>query len=554
MDEDVDPIVDENLEEDGLQHNLVLNNGNSLFAPKWQQHIQHQQQEPVKQPTPVRVWPPVRSSPIVIGPPNNQEEADEYGKRRRMEMDDDESASYNNNDDDDHGKIKDILLQNSGGSTRQGQAPYYYRYDTSPSSDLNLTSSLPARLLRAPMLGSLPGNLDVMEGTEMLEATLPPPMTLLEPPETLRGGSSSRSSSSLATTTLPQSQQKGYQGLATTSQVSYGSLRDSHLRGRFLDGPSSYRDSRTGNIHRIRHHHVRFQNDHSSDDMGSSNNGGLSIAERMRQNSKHTKSAAAAVATNGYTSGSSSNQNNKNSKTYTKNKEDVQAQSSTLSKLMESCTDQTDNGDTIRNNPVVQDVSSGVLGESYFYQTEDRLSAAARFPSHALSTSLTGLELLQRGIQVQSTTTMAPTTFTTPTTFDVGETTSPDDVTDQNTDDSSKRHINMLSRSLSDPMPRWRHLATGGDVTTTTTTTLNGNNTHGTAMGFLLAPPANQRLYTNNSSSPGLLPNGGGGDDGGGGGGIGAALTGIIPGQGLGQPQQSVRNFPDTEVAFQLDF
>lgn len=32
--------------------------------------------------------------------------------------------------------------------------------------------------------------------------------------------------------------------------MSYGSLRESHLGGRFLDGPSSYRDSRSGEIRR----------------------------------------------------------------------------------------------------------------------------------------------------------------------------------------------------------------------------------------------------------------------------------------------------------------
>lgn len=35
-----------------------------------------------------------------------------------------------------------------------------------------------------------------------------------------------------------------------SNAMSYGSLRESHLGGRFLDGPSSYRDSRSGEIRR----------------------------------------------------------------------------------------------------------------------------------------------------------------------------------------------------------------------------------------------------------------------------------------------------------------
>ena len=42
-----------------------------------------------------------------------------------------------------------------------------------------------------------------------------------------------------------------------SSSPSYGSLRESQLAGRFLDGPSSYRDS-SGQI-KWRHHKVRFQ-------------------------------------------------------------------------------------------------------------------------------------------------------------------------------------------------------------------------------------------------------------------------------------------------------
>lgn len=38
----------------------------------------------------------------------------------------------------------------------------------------------------------------------------------------------------------------------STLQLTYGSLRESHIEGKFLDGPSSYRD-RSGQIHELRH-------------------------------------------------------------------------------------------------------------------------------------------------------------------------------------------------------------------------------------------------------------------------------------------------------------
>jgi hypothetical protein len=62
------------------------------------------------------------------------------------------------------------------------------------------------------------------------------------------------------------------------SIISYGSLRDSHERGRFLDGPSSYREPMSGKIrqldHRLRYHGSRQQPAGSAD---------LNIGERLRE-------------------------------------------------------------------------------------------------------------------------------------------------------------------------------------------------------------------------------------------------------------------------------
>lgn len=58
----------------------------------------------------------------------------------------------------------------------------------------------------------------------------------------------------------------------------YGSLRDSHQKGKFLDGPASYRDGRSGQIKRL-DHRVRF---HASSAQPS-----ISIGERIQQARKN---------------------------------------------------------------------------------------------------------------------------------------------------------------------------------------------------------------------------------------------------------------------------
>jgi len=60
------------------------------------------------------------------------------------------------------------------------------------------------------------------------------------------------------------------------SIVSYGSLRDSHERGRFLDGPSSYREPMSGKIRQL-DHRLRYHGRQSP---------GLNIGERLQQSRK----------------------------------------------------------------------------------------------------------------------------------------------------------------------------------------------------------------------------------------------------------------------------
>lgn len=58
--------------------------------------------------------------------------------------------------------------------------------------------------------------------------------------------------------------------------VSYGSLRDSHQRGRFMDGPSSYREPSSGKIRHL-DHRLRYHGKQAKE---------LNIGERLQQSRK----------------------------------------------------------------------------------------------------------------------------------------------------------------------------------------------------------------------------------------------------------------------------
>ena len=120
---------------------------------------------------------------------------------------------------------------------------------------LNKADSMVSKvLLRAPYLGSLPQS-DTFRTHDM------PPMSLTE------GGRFDY-----------YHNESGSAAAARSGYVqSYGSLRESHQQGLFLDGPASYRDVRSGQIRRLDHRR-RFS--HCSSPPG------ISIGERMQQSRK----------------------------------------------------------------------------------------------------------------------------------------------------------------------------------------------------------------------------------------------------------------------------
>jgi hypothetical protein len=259
-------------------------------------------------------------------------------------------------------------------------------FDAEEIADRNTSRSLPVRLLRAPFLGSVPSNEDYISYQNML----PPPMELTEQPAA--GG-----------------QVHADQG------TSYGSLRDSNVRGRFLDGPSSYRDKGTGDI-RSMQHRVRFRDNSTISSSAPSHS--ISIGERIMRSRK----------------------------LQAKNEADKPSEerTSSLSAMLES----TDDSGII--DPDVPNQSLGVSAmkspanqqPTAFYddESEDRLS------SNMLSTSLTGLEVLQRGARFGS----------------VQEGASDDD-SDAPAAIPRESTYNgaSMSRSLSDPMPQFSQLNVG---------------------------------------------------------------------------------------------
>jgi hypothetical protein len=65
-------------------------------------------------------------------------------------------------------------------------------------------------------------------------------------------------------------------GLLQSETPVYGSLRDSHLEGKFLDGPASYRDRSSGHLHPLRHNQqIRL------DDSATSYHAPSSLASRL---------------------------------------------------------------------------------------------------------------------------------------------------------------------------------------------------------------------------------------------------------------------------------
>ena len=276
--------------------------------------------------------------------------------------------------------------------------------------------------------------------------------------------------------------------------TSYGSLRDSHERGRFLDGPSSYREPMSGKIrqldHRLRYHGSR-QPAAELNNIGERLREGLQQSRKLKElrqkeenmkkkstsNNKHKEGGL-------YDDDNNHNNNDKGNNT-TNNKGEPQDQkiagTSSLSAMM--------NGVSQSVNPpeeystlgpeILMPIETGI--QDYH---EDQISTE-ELPSPSrmmLSTSLTAFELLRTsnkdniisdydkraastgGQHGQSTTvlSLAPLVTTNSNNNNTGLSNLMSLNTTQTTKtEISKLHNNnayqVLSRSMSDPSPRFYH-------------------------------------------------------------------------------------------------
>ena len=264
--------------------------------------------------------------------------------------------------------------------------------------------SLPSRLLKAPLLGSVPTNEDYLSYRSIPATALPPPMTLNDP--------SLPSSSSLLLSGMvsPDGTSTGARGGATAS---YGSLRESNLRGRFFDGPSSYRDGRTGDIRRVGQRVVRFhelQQQATSASSSSTTTEGdgtnrLSIRDRMKQAREQRNRGN----NDDLTKRTDQPTNNKKPTSslaamFDDNTNRVGVDSSSSATTAATAAADKGGGGGGDDNPKIEYSATTAFrpasfhdSTSPFYETNHHMGAV---PSGALSTSLTGLEILQRGLRL----------------------------------------------------------------------------------------------------------------------------------------------------------
>ena len=217
------------------------------------------------------------------------------------------------------------------------------------------------------------------------------------------------------------------------SIVSYGSLRDSHERGRFLDGPSSYREPMSGKIrqldHRLRYHGRQPE---------------LNIGERLQQSRKQKELRRKNEKSNG-------NIVSNNDREKTESKETT----SSLSAMMRDASK--------NNNPASGGTADEPKEEKSFLGTEHLVpiqsqsialphSQRPSIPRNMLSTSLTAFELLKSSNTDTSFQSNNTSNSSYSATFVSNDTRTPMKF-------SNSSGFQPLARSMSDPSPRFQSLS-----------------------------------------------------------------------------------------------
>lgn len=315
---------------------------------------------------------PSRSNPIAIAR-NGEDDEDTSDNPSDTEMDGISSSNLELEalDGDD-----DAMQQEAGSSYKR-----------------SAVISLQSHLLRAPRLGSIPLHDDNDEWiNQQYPSMLPPAMQ-----------------------TADQPLSSAWRG---TENASYGSLRESHTRGRFMDGPSSYRERGTGEIRQYERK-VRFhENTIIATSMPT-----ISIGERIMQ-SRRVQQQQQQQQSHSHASVSTSS----------------------LSALLAHSTKAEDQP---TNATVPENLTDELRPKSASFYDEE---ISNQLPDNMLSTSLTGLEVLQAGLGSKMTTSfMSPSP---------PERHHPVEIHSMNNEELPRNADGLnalLSRSFSDPLPFQRH-------------------------------------------------------------------------------------------------
>ena len=249
------------------------------------------------------------------------------------------------------------------------------------------------------------------------------------------------------------------------SVISYGSLRDSHDRGQFLDGPSSYREPMSGKIRQL-DHRLRYYGRQPE----------LNIGERMQQSMKRKELRQKEESKNQINiSNNTDQQNNNDSADYDREDRDRSSLSAMMDKAPQT------QSDSILNANVNAGTNENIFLPEFQSSPIEKNSTSRMM----LSTSLTAFELLKTsntdnnahshnkqrysGREIAESDKSAPGAS-----HNILESNQTAGISQSH----SQNGFQFLSRSMSDPSPRFdhRHSQQFPTLTTTVTTSLLSSN------------------------------------------------------------------------------
>lgn len=265
----------------------------------------------------------------------------------------------------------------------------------------------------------------------MIDETVKVSKSMLQAPYL---GSLSKSESfltSLPPISLSDEDRYKYEEEAPAEIASYGSLRESHQRGKFLDGPSSYREPRSGQIRRL-DHRLRYP---ANKGLSSSQQQALSIGERIQQAQKQKETQKQNVNGSG--------------------ESEAVATTSTLSMMMDEVTKSTESQQEEGHSEFERMVPiRGSVHVTSTFGAEDAQMYDKFDPPTMMSTSLTAFEILH-------TTSKSMTEYQTVQRFvEMKQERNDSALGNSGVPSGAKireQQFHPLSRSLSDPSPRSLH-------------------------------------------------------------------------------------------------